>query len=106
MTTYLFLASLVFNFFWVFVLTLLHVAHRAYRHVMFWCEMLTLLMFACEINRELSILFWGVEPVIDNFRIQVYAIEHVLLGLVLREAWLFYEKATARQTRNSVGLRA
>ena len=99
MMKYVFLSSLLFNISIVLTLLFLQLTHHAARHPMIWVEMVTLLLFGYEVLREISILYGGTQPVIDSLRIQMYAVEHILLGLVLREAWLYYEKAHQRNTR-------
>lgn len=98
MEKYVFLITLLFNLSIVGTLLLLQITHRAARHPMIWIEVVTLVLLIYEVGREMFTLSHGAQMV-SGLRVPMYAIEHILLGLVLREAWLFYEKAYQRKTR-------
>jgi len=94
MTKYLFVLTLLFNLGWVSVLLALNVKNRTMKHYLVWLTWALWCLLGYEIIRELSIL-WRCfpAPTITPFRVHLYAVEHVLLGIVGREALYFYEKA-------------
>ena len=91
MTQYLFLGSLLFNLSWVCALMWLQVNRGAHKHYIFTVEVCTLLMLVYETYREWLVLTWQLESDVSAVRVFIYGVEHLLLGIVLREAFYYVE---------------
>lgn len=92
MRDYIFLLSLGFNLSWVIALLWVQVHRGAHRHYIVVVEAVAIIMLLFETYREILILTWHLQPHINNLRTLMYSAEHVLLGIVLREALLYVEK--------------
>lgn len=98
----IFLVSLLFNVSWVSALIWLQVIRNAHRHYIFLVEIVTLLFLLFEIYRETIVFFFHATSDVNAVRILIYGVEHVLLGVVLREALFYveqYQKARKRSRR-------
>ena len=100
MTQYSFLCSLLFNLSWVGTLLWVQTQRKAYRHYMYLVEVATFSMLCFEAYREMIILTWHVQTQVNAMRTLLYGVEHVLLGVVLREALLYVEKYQKSRKRS------
>jgi hypothetical protein len=77
---------------WISALIWLQVIRNAHRHYIFPVEIATLLFLLFEIYREMIILYYHATSDANALRVLLYGVEHVLLGVVLREALFYVEK--------------
>ena len=100
MTTYINVLTLLFILSWLIPFTALQAFRGAYTHYIFYVECVTCCMMCYEMYREIIILTWHVQIDVTPLRVWLYGVEHIFLGMVIREVLLYVERCQKIRKRS------